>query len=259
MKRNDLKLEVVLSVLNLDKKNLKKMNITSDCTIINQCGKNGYEKYKNYSIYSYDEIGVSNSRNRGLEHASDDIILFCDDDIVYVDNYEELILNEFNKNLDADIIIFNIDSDNRKIKKNKNNKRIHIYNGLGFSSNNIAVRRNSVIGKINFNTLFGPGGIYSHGEDTLFIVDDLKKGLKVYGVNVLIGNASNSSSTWFKGYDEKYFFDKGALFTCISKRFRHLLFVQYLLRHRGVCNNINMFNAYRIMLKGSKDYLDRGV
>ena len=60
--------------------------------------------------------------------------------------------------------------------------------------------------------MFGPGGIYSHGEDTLFIVDSLKKGLKVYGVNVLIGSASNSSSTWFNGYDEKYFFDKGALF-----------------------------------------------
>ena len=55
------------------------------------------------------------------------------------------------------------------------------------------------------------------------------------------------------------FLIKEHYFTCISKRFRHLLFVQYLLRHRGVCNNINMFNVYRIMLKGSKDYLDRGV
>ena len=61
-----MKLEVLLSVMNLNKKDLDKMNITSKCTVINQCGKNKQEKYKNFNIYSYDEIGTSNSRNRGL-------------------------------------------------------------------------------------------------------------------------------------------------------------------------------------------------
>ena len=38
-----MKLEVLLSVMNLDIKDLDKMNITSKCTVINQCGKKGTE------------------------------------------------------------------------------------------------------------------------------------------------------------------------------------------------------------------------
>ena len=62
-----MKIEVLLSIMNLNKKNLDKMNIKSKCTVINQCGKEDYSEYENFNIYSYDEIGLSNSRNRGLE------------------------------------------------------------------------------------------------------------------------------------------------------------------------------------------------
>lgn len=84
-----MNLEVLLSVMNLKKEDLNKINITSKCTVINQCGKNYKEKYKNFNIYSYNEKGLSNSRNRGLENVTEDIILICDDDIVYNDEYEK--------------------------------------------------------------------------------------------------------------------------------------------------------------------------
>lgn len=114
-----MKLEVLLSVMNLNVKDLDKMNITSKCTVINQCNKKGYKKYKNFDIYSYDEIGLSNSRNRGLEKVKGDIILLCDDDVIYNNNYERIVLDEFKKNKEADIIVFNMESSNRKIKINK--------------------------------------------------------------------------------------------------------------------------------------------
>lgn len=117
-----MKLEVLLSVMNLNKKNLDKMNITSKCTVINQCGKEKFEKYKNFNIYSYDELGTSNSRNRGLDHITEDIILLCDDDVVYNDNYEKIVLEEFKNNKKADVIILNFNVKNRKkriIKKEK--------------------------------------------------------------------------------------------------------------------------------------------
>ena len=59
-----MKLEVMLSVINLKKEELDKMNITSNCIVINQCRKEEFEEYKNFKIYSYDEIGTSNSRNK---------------------------------------------------------------------------------------------------------------------------------------------------------------------------------------------------
>ena len=97
-----MKLEVLLSVMNLDKKELDKMNITSKCIVINQCNKEGYTKYKNFDIYSYKDKGVSNSRNHAIEHSKGDILLFCDNDLIYSDKYEKDIINEFKNNKDAD-------------------------------------------------------------------------------------------------------------------------------------------------------------
>ena len=99
-----MKLEVLLSVMNCNLKDLSKHNITSDCVVINQCDKKDYKKYKNFKIYSYNERGAANSRNRGLEHIKDDIILLSDDDMVYDDNYKEIILSAFKENSNADMI-----------------------------------------------------------------------------------------------------------------------------------------------------------
>ena len=223
-----MNLEVMLSVLNLQKENLDKMNITSRCTVINQCGKEGFEEYKNFKIYSYNELGTANSRNRGLERITEDIILLCDDVVVYNNDYEKNIIEEFQNNPKADIIIFNVNNPYRKKRKIIKNKRLHIYNSLNYASYNIAFRKNSVLKKqIIFNTMFGPNAIYkSGGDDTLFIVDCLKKGLKLYSSPIVLGNICSDTSTWFKGYNKKYFFDKGALFTAISNNFRYFLIIQ---------------------------------
>ena len=83
-----MKLEVLLSVMNLNIKDLDKMNITTKCTVINQSKIEGFKKYKNFNIYSYKEKGLANSRNRGLEHITEDIAILCDDDVVYNNEYE---------------------------------------------------------------------------------------------------------------------------------------------------------------------------
>ena len=249
-----MKIEVLLSVMNLNKNNLDKMNITSKCTVINQCKKNNQEKYKNFNIYSYDEFGLSKSRNRGLENVKEDIILLCDDDVVYNEDYEKIVIEEFKKNQKADVIIFNLESPNRQIKINKKTKRLHFYNILRYSSWRIAFKRKSVQ-NINFNTLFGSGSKYTSGEDALFLVECLKNNLKVYSSNKYLGTVYHNKSIWFKGYNEKFFFNKGALFTAINSKIRHILILQYLVRHKEILINIKFPKALNLMLRGSKDYM----
>ena len=254
-----MKVEVMLSVMNLNKKDLDKMNITSKCTVINQCGKNDFESYKNFNIYSYDEIGAANSRNRALEHISEDIILICDDDVIYEKDYEEKVLEEFNNHPDADMIIFNFINPYRNKRINKKSKRLHIYNSLNYAGYNIAFK-NKRRKNIKMNTLFGPGAIYnSGGDDTLFIVDFLKNKLKIYSSNKTIGKIVSDDSTWFKGYDKDFFFNKGALFTAISKKYRKFLMIQFLLRHKNVLTNYKFNEAYKIMKQGSVDYINRSM
>ena len=253
-----MKLEVLLSVMNLKKKDLAKMNITSKCTVINQCGKNRFEKYRNYNIYSYDETGAANSRNRGLEHITEDIILLCDDDVVYNKDYEKIVLEEFKKNTKTDVIIFNFKSPNRKKRMIKREKRLHIYNCLHYATCNIAFRRKS-IKNIKFDPMFGPNGTYGKagGDDTMFLVSCLRNKLKIYSCTKYLGTVYHDKSTWFKDYNEKFFFDKGALFTGISKTFRIPLIFQFLVRHREFLNNIKFSKAFKLMLGGSKDYINR--
>ena len=143
-----MKLEVLLSVMNLKKENLDKMNITSKCTVINQCGKDDFEKYKNFNIYSYNEKGLSRSRNRGLDKATEDIVLICDDDVIYNESYENRVIEEFENNPKADVIFFNMESPYRKKKTIKKRKRLHIYNSLHYASCNIAFRKDSIKIKI---------------------------------------------------------------------------------------------------------------
>lgn len=250
-----MKLEVLLSVINLNKNELQRMNITSDTLVINQCDKNDFYEFKNYRIYSYNEKGLSNSRNRGLEHVKGDIIVLCDDDVIYDKDYEKIILDAFKNNKDADVITFNIKSLNRKMKKNKRNRRVHIYNLLRYTSSRIAFKREKIEkANIKFNTTFGAGAKYSHGEDTLFLVDALRNKLKIYASVENIATVNHTNSTWFNGYNEKFFYDKGAVFAAISKRFRHILIIQYLLRHGEVLKEMKFIKALKVMIKGANDY-----
>ena len=251
-----MKLEVLLSVMNLDVKDLDKMNIASKCTVINQCGKKGYGKYKNFHIYSYGEVGTSNSRNRGLEHVTEDIILLCDDDVIYNKNYEKMVLEEFENHKNADVIFFNMESPKRKKRIIKKRKQLHFYNSLNYATYNITFRKNKIIdNNIKFNPLFGPGAKYNNGSDTMFIRDLFKNKLKVYCSPLYLGIVYNNKSTWFKGYNELYFFNKGALFTAVNSKIRHILILQYLIRHKEILINMKFKIAYKEMVKGSNSYL----
>lgn len=250
-----MKLEVLLSTINLDKKNLDSMNITSDCIVINQCSKNTYEEYKDFKIYSYNEKGTSLSRNKALGKATGDILLLCDDDIIYNSDYETIILDEFEKNEEADVIVFNLFCEDRLQKNIIKNKKVKFYNCLRYGSPQIAFKRSKIEQKqIKFDLDFGPNAKYSCGEDTLFIVTCLKEKLKIFSSPKFIGTIKKSPSTWFCGYNEKFFFDKGAIFYAINKNISLILCLQYLIRHKETLQNINFTKALRLMMAGMENY-----
>ncbi|WP_233134462.1 hypothetical protein [Geobacillus sp. 46C-IIa] len=93
-----MSVQVLISTMNESDpiKLLEKMNISSDAVIVNQCG---YEKEEIFYIKNHkitylccNETGLSRSRNKAISYSNDnDIALLADDDLVYVDNYSELI------------------------------------------------------------------------------------------------------------------------------------------------------------------------
>lgn len=256
-----MKVQVLASIMNSKIDIYKKMNIKTDSIIVNQCNENNTEEVKvNKNVikfYSYKERGVGLSRNRCLELASNEILIFADDDIKYVDNYEKLILDEFDKYPNADMIFFNVPSLNKNLPTAniEKSKKISFFKSLRYGAVNIAIKKEFIEkNDIKFSLLFGGGAKYSCGEDSLFIKDVFKHGGNVYISSKIIAYVAQEESTWFKGYDEKYFNDKGVLYYNISNSLGWLYSIYYLIRHKKEWLNNSFLKSYKVMLNGMKKY-----
>lgn len=106
-----MKVEAFVSTMNQkDHSILEKMNIQTDAIVINQCDRFNYESFsfRDHMVrfYSFSERGVGLSRNSAMMRATGDIGLFADDDLIYVDGYENLLLKVFEEYPEADVIAF---------------------------------------------------------------------------------------------------------------------------------------------------------
>lgn len=241
---------------------LEKMNIQSDALVGNQCDR--FEKehidYKEHSVdwYSWDERGVGLNRNNLLMRATADIVLFADDDVIYDKGYVDIVLQAFEEHPESDGITFNVvpmpDTINPDL--NKTWHRIRWYNCLKYGAPRLALRMKMLREKnIYYSLLFGGGAKYSSGEDSLFIADCLRNGMKIYGCPKRIGHVTFDSSSWYVGYTEKYFKDKGLFFYFLSKRFSPLLCLQYCIRKKDLFRDAcTAKKAFKLMLKGIEEY-----
>lgn len=205
-----MRVEVLASVMNQSLKCIaERMGIESDAVIINQTDHFGYEEYEHscgdsvrkIRCYHFVERGVGLSRNNALMRAEGDILLFSDEDIVYDSGYEDKILTEFAKHPKADFLLFNMRvGETRATYHTEKFHRVHIWNAGRYPTYSFAVRREKIqAANITFSLLFGGGAKYSNGEDSLFLKDCLRYGLKVYAVPVELGEERERESTWFKG------------------------------------------------------------
>ena len=74
--------------------------------------------------------------------------------------------------------------------------------------------------------------------------------LKIYAVSQTIAFLSDDrESTWFQGYTDKYFKDKGVLYYIMSKKYYKLLCLQDAIRHRKEYNEkLTWMQIYKKML-----------
>ncbi|MFW9876216.1 MAG: glycosyltransferase, partial [Candidatus Thorarchaeota archaeon] len=128
-------------------------------------------------------IGISKNRNITISMASADICLISDDDVNYSEKYLRQILKAFEENPEVDIITF-------KVKTNPSEPEFREYPHFTFchnirtifkvSSIEIAFRlKNVKQAGIKFDENFGLGAIFNLGEENIFLMDALKKGIKI--------------------------------------------------------------------------------
>lgn len=253
-----MELEVLVAAMGQEDCSLaEKMNITTAAVIANQCDRWDYEEQNGVRMLSTATRGVGINRNFALQLSKADILLFADDDVAYYDGALEGVVAAFEQLPDADVIFFGLDMtrDGKVFDKRRNKvRRVHIWNALRYGTARMAVRRSAVMEKrLSFTTLFGGGCKYGSGEDTVFIADCIRAGLRAYSHDLVLGTCAKDSSSWFAGYNEKYFYDRGAMVACVFPRLKHLMkyhFARKLTKKQGV----PMKKVLRYMNMGIKGY-----
>ena len=254
-----MKLEILLSTMNRNgiKENeqlLKQMNVNIETLTINQITKDDIKEEncmtKPNRLISVKDKGLSKSRNMAIQNAKGEICIIADDDIKYVDNFQEIIKNEYNKNKKYDIICFWAESNNkdRKIKRMITSP-IGKMRAMRICSFQITFKREKIIEKdIKFKESFGAGTYYDRGEETIFLWECIRKGLKIKFVNKKIAEVNQRKSTWFKGFSEDYFIKQGRVFYELSNKFYKLLILQFAIRKYHLYRkNISLLKAIELM------------
>lgn len=225
--------EVLISAMNQNDSSIfKRTNIQSNALMINQCDNENYwEKQYEYGlvrIFSTKERGLSNSRNMAIQNACGRYALLCDDDELLYDGYPEIIENAFDEKPKADIICFQV----KRIGKKYSQKSFKL-NHLSVSkiaSWQICIKLDSLKKDcVAFDPTFGAGTPLGSGEEGIFLHDCLRKGLNLYYVPRCIGEVAQKESTWFKGFDEQYFFNRGIIIRRADGFGRGIIYCVYFL------------------------------
>ncbi len=260
------RLQILISSVNKDPQRLLGgMNLESDGILVNQLigdgapegitpGEKSCEIYgHSFLILNRKEQGVGLSRNTALENSSAEIIQFGDDDIIYEKGYAERILKEFDEHPEADILLFNVKAqEGRETYWNNDFSRVTWRNYGRYPAYAICARRDKLINSgIKYSLLFGGGAPYMNGEDSLFLHDALKAGLNLFRTSVVLGSESKGESTWFKGYTDKFFFDRGVLYHFLYGKMAYLLGFRFLYKNRKVfCRKMGFWKSYNLLCKG---------
>ena len=255
--------EIAISTMHKTKEQciemLKLENIHCNCIIINQCDIEDYFEEiigsQKIRIFFTRERGLSKSRNKALQNMNADIMAIADDDLIYYEGFEKIIIDYYEFNPKADIVLFNID--NYEKQYSRDNKRCGKFELSGYISMQVTFTKQFIRNNnIKFNEFFGTGsGYFSNGEECIFLANCYSAGARIFYCSNKILKRPEAESSWFNGYDEVYLKSKGAIYYAMS----NILFIPYILRFallkRKLVKNCSILKALRLMLQGKNEYL----
>ena len=236
------KLQVLVTTMHqTDLSKYTQMNLQTDAVIANQADRNELltEDIKgcNVQLVTTATRGASRNRNIALAHADQkaEYIMFSDDDLVFTDGYEQLVVSEFEAHPEAEAIKFNVHdlSATRRISMRRISK-FEKATRRNMSSSGVwglVIRANELKKyDLRFHENFGPGTENYCGEDTIFLMEMLKKKIKLYRSPVDIAGIDQTESSWCQGCEERFFITKGKVFRTIMPHMAYPLSVYSALR-----------------------------
>lgn len=251
-----MKLEVLMSCMHqTDDALIQSSHLTGNVLVVNQCDREHYTEFPTAGgiarmIFTR-ERGLTKSRNMAIAASSADLCLLCDDDEVFLPDYEKTILRAYTQLPQADVIIFKMT--NRPPSFPDKILRLRFPRTAKVSSWQISFRRQRLLDTgVRFDPLLGAGSGNGAEEELKFLLDCQKAGLKIYYVPAPIASVAQEASTWFSGFDEGFFFRRGATTRYILGLPLSLLYaLYYVLRKRPMYReSISPRRAFRSTVQG---------
>ncbi|MBR2339003.1 MAG: glycosyltransferase [Clostridia bacterium] len=255
-----MKLQVLVATMHQrDLSIAEKMNIRCGAVIANQaeCEEvvNQNTQYGTWKMITTPTRGVGLNRNIALMASSAEILLMSDDDVIYNDDMAQRVVDAFSQIPEADVIIFGMDmvKSGFVIETRKHAiHRLHVWNSMRFGTYRIAVRRKALLDhNITFHQRFGGGCDFSAGEDSLFLKECFDNRLKVYSHDYVLGSCCKDVSSWFFGYNEKYFYDKGVLVRNLFPKSAYIMALYFGIRFKRK-TDIGVFRRLKLIYLGIK-------
>lgn len=238
-----------------DNRLIEKSKITGDAVIINQCDKKAYEEYRTAHgiarMYSTEDRGLTRSRNMAIRNSKGDVCLLCDDDEVFETDYERKILEIYEKLPQADVLIFKMK--NYPTTLGDKIIRLKFPKTMKVSSWQISFKRNKILDVgISFDELLGAGTGNGAEEELKFLIDCEKAGLKIYYAPMEIASVGQTESTWFEGFTEQFFINRGATTRYILGAPMAMVYAfYYVLKKKKMYEaQISMINSLKAIFKG---------
>ena len=145
--------------------------------------------------------GVAKSRNAALKYASGKYLIFGDDDITFVEEGINKLLQYFEENPQCSIILAQTSDETGILRKSYPTKQHKLtkYNSAKAATYEMMIRTDAIReAGITFDENFGAGANNYLGDEYIFIADALNKGLKgvFLPVRVAIHPKESSGSGW---------------------------------------------------------------
>ncbi|SCY30708.1 Glycosyl transferase family 2 [Lachnospiraceae bacterium XBB2008] len=236
------------------------MHLESDAVVVNQCDAADERSLNicgnDIRLINITGRGVGANRNTCIDNAPGcDVLLFTDEDIIYDEGYLKKIEDEYSAHPEADALLFNIRvCEARRTYWNDRVKRIRFHNYGRYPAYSISIRRDALMKSgVRFSTEFGGGAKYANGEDSIFLHELLNSGVKIYATPVCLGEETERESTWFNGYNERFFIGRGALYVKLYGAFAKMRALIFLIRHKYMYEELGFGKSYELMKQGMRE------
>lgn len=227
-----------------------------DVLVINQCTSREAPApfhQDRIRMMSFEECGLSRSRNHGLTLSRGDIVVLADDDVRYVEGFDARMREAYADYPSADAITFRFAEANSQGAARRYPRDGHWHNrfSLGSVASVEITGRRTALTSFRFDERFGLGSLLPQGEEAVFLIDALRRGLRMRFEPITL--CEHQGRTSGQGdWDEAMACTKGAVLRRAYPRLWSLLCIWFAMtKRRRYAPGLGVAAVTRALFRGA--------